>query len=563
MILSILIPKKRSKHIRYDDRKVNGQEKAEKEIKRVLNCNALIKKVCWFSIPIVVAAIVWFGWDLYGSLIHPIGSRGNHLDVLWRAVTELINGNGALWNKYIYILNKNHYLVPFIAFICSAIAMACLVSLSIKRLFYTEAMTAELLVSGVNPNNDVKESINYLKKEFAGEKDTVQVAPKVSIPTSMLSTHMVAFGTTGVGKTQILWNIITAILTDKKEFKLCLFDFKADFIQEYMHRSDFGLIAVYDERSFWWDFMEDIHANLDIDALALQLIPEGNDKDPFWRNTARNLVIDAIAYMKKADLRGWETLYRLLSKRELILAAIEKSDGSSAQSIEKENNTSNSIMVTLNEAIRPIATLARAWGSDGNGRQPISIAKWVAGDSSVPKHLIFGWDENYAQSLAPIFTAFMDGVLARKIKIDSDKSVKIFMAWDEFASIPAKVSKLAVALRTGRALGVSFFLGCLNVNDIYDRYGQGEGKTILGLLCTQFGLLVGGGDGAESAKYISDSWGDQIVKVASWKPVSIQVMNEEGKQKTKQEWEVTWTTTERKAVPPSIFTNSLDSTRQA
>jgi len=220
-------------------------------------------------------------------------------------------------------------------------------------------------------------------------------------------------------------------------------------------------------------------------------------------------------------------------------------------------------MTSLNEAIRPIGTLARAWGDDGNGRQSISVAKWVANDASVPKHLIFGWDENYAQTLAPIFAAFMDGVLGNKLKPDSDKSVKIFMAWDEFASIPAKVGKLAAALRTGRSIGISFFLGCLNVNDIYHRYGQEEGKTILSLLRTQFGLLVGGGDGSESAKYISNSWGDQTVKVASWKRMPVQYLNEEGEQKTRYEWEITWTTTERKAVSPSVFTDELKSARQA
>jgi hypothetical protein len=563
MKLSSLIPKKRVKHIRYADGQVDGQQKAEIAIKRVLKFNEIIKKASWISIPIISVALIWFGWDLYSHWVHALGNRENHLGFLWKAITQLIAGHDASWHKYIYILNKAKMVEPLISFACSAISISCLVAVYLKRWLYTATMTAELFVSGVNPCHEVKESIRYLNRQFGNEKDTVQVAPNISIPSSMLATHQVAFGTTGVGKTQILWNIITGILSGKDEYKLCLFDFKADFIQEYMHRSDFGLIAVFDERSLWWDFMEDLHSTLDIEALAYQLVPEANDKDPFWRNTARNLVIDAIAYMKKAELRGWETLYKLLSKRELILAAIEKSGGSSAQSIAKENNTSNSIMTTLNEAIRPISILATAWGSNGNGRQSISIAKWVANDPSVPKHLIFGWDENYAHTLAPIFAAFMDGVLGKKLKSQSDKRVKLFMAWDEFASIPAKVNKLAVALRTGRIVGISFFLGCLNINDIYDRYGQNEGKTILSLLRSQFGLLVGGGDGAESAKYISNSWGDQIVKVASWKRIEVPYLNADGEQGTREEWDILWATTERKAVNPSVFTDGLNSARQA
>jgi len=43
----------------------------------------------------------------------------------------------------------------------------------------------------------------------------------------------------------------------------------------------------------------------------------------------------------------------------------------------------------------------------------------------------------------------------------------------------------------------------------------------------------------------------------------VQYLNEEGEQKTRYEWEITWTTTERKAVSPSVFTDELKSARQA
>jgi len=136
------------------------------------------------------------------------------------------------------------------------------------------------------------------------------------------------------------------------------------------------------------------------------------------------------------------------------------------------------------------------------------------------------------------------------------------MAWDEFASIPAKVTKLVTALGTGRSLGISFFLGCLNINDIYRRYGKEEGKVMLSLLRTQFGLLVGSGDGGESAEYISKSWGEQIVQSASWKKVPVQYLNDNGVQKTRMEWEISWKERTRRAVGEAVFTEVLGNVRQ-
>ena len=560
---SNLIPPKRSRYFYAEISETNWRLSLEKKIKRVLKFNTFISVTSWLVLIITTAATIWFGWDLYGQLIHSLGDRTRHLGFLWNAIDSLVHSNTIPIQQYFALLDKNGLAIHVISFMCVALFIGGLSLLLFRRFLIVYELLAEAFVDGNRASHHVKESVAYLKKEFKGEKNLVQVAPSVSIPEDIFSKHMVALGTTGVGKTQILWNILTSILSKKNDnFKLCLFDFKADFLQEYIQRPDFGLIAVHDERSMYWDFMEDINSTLDIEALAYQLIPAGEEKDPFWRNTARNLVIDAVAYMKKAELKGWATLYKLLGDRKLILAAIEKSGGTSAQSIEKENNTSNSVMVTLNEAIRPIRTLSLAYGSDGNGCKPISVSKWVANDPSVPKHLIFGWDENYAQTLAPIFAAFMDSVLAKKLSSDSDSDVKIFMAWDEFASIPAKVTKLATALRTGRSIGVSFFLGCLNINDIYHRYGDKEGKTILSLLRTQFGLLVGGSDGGESAEYISKSWGEQTVQSASWQKVPVQYLDDKGEQKTRMEWEISWKERTRRAVGEAVFTEVLGNVRQ-
>jgi|GEM_PF-2629016 len=560
---SNLISPKRSRYFQAEISDTNWRLSLEKRIKRVLKFNAIISAISWMVLVITSVVTIWIGWDLYGQFIHSLGDRTSHLGFLWNAIGSFVRGNTIPIQQYFALLDKSGLGIHVASFMGIALFVGGLSLLLFRRLFIIYEMIAEAFVDGNRASHHVKDSIAYLKKEFKGEKNLVQVAPSVSIPEDIFSKHMAALGTTGVGKTQILWNILTSLLSkNDDDFKLCLFDFKADFVQEYIQRPDFGLIAVHDQRSMYWDFMEDIHSTLDIEALAYQLIPAGEEKDPFWKNTARNLLIDAIAYMKKSGLKGWATLYELLGDRELILAAIEKAGGSSAQSIEKENNTSNSVMTTLNEAIRPIAILAKAWGDDGNGCKPISVSKWVANAPSVPKHLIFGWDDNYAQTLSPIFAAFMDSVLAKKLSPESKNKVKIFMAWDEFASIPAKVTKLVTALGTGRSLGVSFFLGCLNINDIYRRYGKEEGKVILSLLRTQFGLLVGGADGGESAEYISKSWGEQTVQSASWQKVPVQHLDDKGEQKTRMEWEISWKERNRRAVGEAVFTEVLGNVRQ-
>lgn len=560
---SNLIPPKRSRYFQAEISETNWRLSLEKKIRRVLKFNATIEVTSRLVLVITSAATIWFGWDLYGQLVHSLGDKASHLGFLWNAMGSFIHGNTVPIQEYLALLDRNGLEIHVAGLTSIALFVGGLSLLLFRRLLIIHELIAEAFVEGNRASHNVKESVAYLKKEFKDEKNLIQVAPSVSIPEDIFSKHIISMGSTGTGKTILLWNILTSILSKKDDdFKLCLFDFKADFVQEYISKFDFGLIAVHDQRSMYWDFMEDIHSTLDIEALAYQLIPASEEKDAFWKNTARNLVIDAIAYMKKAELKGWATLYKLLGDRELILAAIEKAGGTSAQSIEKDNNTSNSVMTTLNEAIRPIAILAKAWGDDGNGCKPISVSKWVANDPSVPKHLIFGWDDNYAQTLSPIFAAFMDSILAKKLSPDSKSHVKIFMAWDEFASIPAKVTKLATALRTGRSIGISFFLGCLNINDIYHRYGDKEGKTILSLLRTQFGLLVGGADGGESARYISTSWGEQTVQSASWKKVPIQYLDDKGNQKTRMEWEISWKERTRRAVGEAVFTEVLGNVRQ-
>jgi hypothetical protein len=560
---SNLIPPKRSRYFQAEISETNWRLRLEKKIKRVLKFNAIIEVTSWLVLVITSAATIWFGWDLYGQFVHSLGDKATHLGFLWNAMGSFIHGNTVPIQEYLALLDRNGLEIHVAGLTSIALFVGGLSLLLFRRFLIIYELIAEAFVNGNKASHNVKESVAYLKKEYKGEKNTIQVSPNVSVPESLFQTHVYCAGTTGTGKTQILWNILTSLLSkNDDDFKLCLFDFKADFIQEYIHRPDFGLIAVYDQRSMFWDFMTDCKSTLDIEALAYQLIPAADEKDAFWKNTARNLVIDSIVYMKKAKLKGWATLYKLLGDRELILAAIEKSGGLSAQSIEKDNNTSNSVMTTLNESIRPISILAKAWADDGNGCKPISISKWVDNDQSLPKHLIFGWDEKYAQTLAPIFAAIMDSILAKKIAPKPENQIKIFMAWDEFASIPAKVTKLVTALGTGRSLGVSFFLGCLNINDIYRRYGKEEGKVMLSLLRTQFGLLVGSGDGGESAEYISKSWGEQTVQSASWQKVPVQYFNDKGVQKTRMEWEISWKERTRRAVGEAVFTEVLGNVRQ-
>jgi len=73
---------------------------------------------------------------------------------------------------------------------------------------------------------------------------------------------------------------------------------------------------------------------------------------------------------------------------------------------------------------------------------------------------------------------------------------------------------------------------------------------------------MGVADGGESAKHISQSWGEQTVQSASWQKVPVQYLNEKGEQKTRMEWEINWKERTRRAVGEAVFTEVLGNVRQ-
>jgi hypothetical protein len=179
--------------------------------------------------------------------------------------------------------------------------------------------------------------------------------------------HTLLIGSSGGGKTTILWPLLRAAA--QRGDRLLIFSFKGDFQERWQGQidKDFTLLSPFDARSARWVLGEDIDRHMDAQSLAETLIPTP-EKEQMWAQGAQALLVGVLKYLQRKKPGGWtmsdaaRILAKAISEFKILKAIIQQENPVAWSFIEggAESKTTASFKANLAGATVPIVDLGVA-----------------------------------------------------------------------------------------------------------------------------------------------------------------------------------------------------------
>ena len=326
------------------------------------------------------------------------------------------------------------------------------------------------------------------------------------LPSMAATSHFVATGTTGSGKTITIRLLAQSALPKigcGLDQRALIYDAKQDTVS---HLYGMGLqcridiLNPFDARCSAWD----IAADCTSPALALQiagiLIPEERGTNRFFSDASRELLKGALMSMMRTCPGRWDL-------RDVILAA------GNAKAIKALNErlpetrqnlqffaaeiTAANIVSTLASLVGPLEPIAATWS---HAQRRISLQEWVHGESVI----VMGNDARIGRALQSINRVFFQRASELLLGRPDSETRRSWVFLDEVREA-GKLDSLCSLMTNGRTRGVAVCLGFQDIEGLRDVYGVLGANEIVGQCNSKALLRV---ESPETAKWASASVGE-------------------------------------------------------
>lgn len=304
----------------------------------------------------------------------------------------------------------------------------------------------------------------------------------------LLSSHLLAVGSIGSGKTNLLYHIVKSIVEKVRNQDIIIFfDSKGDFLKRFYRQGDY---VVGNSKQYGgyplakWNLYKELAQTGALDRedtireVATSLFQKKMDtaKDPTFASGARDIfaaLIEAQFRNGEADLDN-ASLRRKI--RGLDIAGIKSVVDRHADlrwiNIYMHNEssaTTQSFLSPLGGVINDVFSSHFAESGDFSIRRAIS----ARGGRSV----FLEYDIVNSNLLDTVYTVLLD--LASKDALgNTDENRCVYFILDEFPLIP-RLNYIDNLLNFGRTRGVRVVAGIQNINQVLNTYGESLGTSIL------------------------------------------------------------------------------------
>lgn len=349
----------------------------------------------------------------------------------------------------------------------------------------------EILVGGspVLTGSDATAAARSLTKTLARQDDPAwkSIHPLLRLPRSQWCRHILLYGSSGSGKTTILWPVLRSIV--RRNQKAIIYDSKGDFTAGTPEQV--AILSPWDDRSVVWDIAHDLQTLSDAQAFAESMIPDS--KEPVFSNSARSILVGILAFLQTTKPGHWtwadlaaarrldaEQLHALMTQYHPDDAAIlSPPDGKQAA-----NFVANFLAMSTT-----IGALGRAWGSSPS-RPRWSVRSWLEGSCSRQLILQGNGSERPAHIAALIDCAANQ--IVSPLLPDSRKR-SLFFILDELPTL-GKLAGLRPLLDKGRSKGCCCLLGFQDFSQLAESYGQNLPRAIGSMVGTHLIFQVSAGE---------------------------------------------------------------------
>jgi type IV secretory pathway TraG/TraD family ATPase VirD4 len=316
----------------------------------------------------------------------------------------------------------------------------------------------------------------------------------VGFDDSLLGRHVLFLGGIGTGKTVGMSALVESLRASAEPHDIFVFfDTKGDYLARFWAEGD--IVISSDQTSpqaghALWNFFSDLDLAQDPDAEVEEMAgtlfgateEAAGEKNAIWPQLAKDLFAALVRASRRADAKLSNADIRRIADTTTVPqmhALIEPHEDLRGvlQYIAKEGSTTTlSVLIFMQQMIR--ATFKGAFGSAGD----FSIRQFLR--SKGGKAVFLEYDVAAGETVTPVFRTILD--IALKESLGRNRaSGRVFFVLDEFALLP-KLENLDSGLNFGRSLGLRFVVGTQNVGQVFSRYGDAGGSSVLSGFGTVF-----------------------------------------------------------------------------
>lgn len=341
------------------------------------------------------------------------------------------------------------------------------------------------------------------------DADGLKLHPeRPAISLSRETRHILIFGGTGTGKTQIILPLMRA--AKERGDRMLVFDLKNDFTREFPScaGSHDGqqvevvdvIFAPWDRRATPWAVARDVDTLAAAREFAARMIPEAQGGSPFWSNAARQVLIASLVELQyeKPEKWGFADLVEKLIRPVEELAEAARThfpEALKALSDGQQNVTTAGVLGNLMSYLSVIFDLARAWPTPGL----FSIRDWLAETGARRVKTVILQHNGQFESLAHAFNGAVLGLASQLINspvIQESAARRLWFFLDEFPQL-GKVEAVFPLCEIGRSKGVRVVIGMQDISQLKKIYSDHQASALVSMVGTHVVTRVSSGETAD------------------------------------------------------------------
>ena len=307
---------------------------------------------------------------------------------------------------------------------------------------------------------------------------------KVKIPIRKEILHTLLVGSTGTGKSTLLYHWLATLR--KRGQRAIILDPSGEFAQRFYREGDL-ILNPNDARFPGWSIFNEMRQASDADRLGKSVVPDVEGEGREWNHYAQDLVTGLLTslYAKHEPSQGrFVELLTRAPKKDLERYLY----GQPGQAMMDEGAEK---MLGSVRAI--IGTYARPFDRMEEG--PFSIRNWVRDDGS--SWLFIPFQDSELQSLKPLLAAWLDIAISEVLSLPSSEDRRVWFFLDEISAI-GKVQGLMDLLTRARKQGGAAVVGLQSIAQFKATYGDKNAQSLQSCLTTNIILRCADAETAEA-----------------------------------------------------------------
>lgn len=326
------------------------------------------------------------------------------------------------------------------------------------------------------------------ERKAAGLLPSYHIAT-VPFPLDREQNHVIAFGTTGAGKTTALLSLINQAL--ERGNSCVVFDLTGAFVESfYDPRRDF-ILNLNDERCQHWSVFHDCAHDGEFLAAAEALIPDVDGADGgFWEKAARTIFVEMCVRLQAEGKGTNRHLIRALMTATLS-EIYDKLKGTIADPLTnpKAERMANSVRGVFNSHAKALMFLPEEGA-------PFSIKDWAA-RSGERASILFVTSRYVDMPLnRPMLSMWMNIAIHGLMTLPRTGHLRAWFFFDELGALHY-LPAIEDGMQSSRNYGGAFVLGVHSLAALRERYGEYGSTKLISLAYTKLILATGDRDTAE------------------------------------------------------------------